>query len=73
MTTQRTSISIAPFRQPDGSTQARYTVEFKGEVQPTDAATRAQHIIRANPRLTHSERGYLLNCLEIGNFEVSHV
>jgi hypothetical protein len=71
MTTQRTAISIAPFRQPDGSTQARYTVEFKGEVQPTDAATRAQHIIRAS-RLDHTERGYLLNCLEIGNFEVAH-
>ena len=65
----RTAINIAPFVQPDRTTLFRYTVEFKGHLSINEAARRAEQIIRASSRLDHTERGYLLNCMEIGNYE----
>lgn len=64
----RTELRIAPFGQPDGSRLAKMTLTFKGAIPATEAATKAEHIIRAKP-LGHTDRGYLLNCLTIGNFE----
>ena len=71
-TATHTELHIAPFRQPDGSTLARLTLTLSTRGAPTDdeLATRASHIVRANQRLDHAERGYLLNCLSIGNYTI---
>lgn len=66
----RTLLHIAMFAQPGdpANVLAKRTIDFKGQVPETEALTRAQHIIRTNPRLGHAERGYLLNCLDNGNY-----
>lgn len=66
----RTTIRIALFTQPDGTTRARSHIELKGAMPEAEAIDRARHIIRAKP-LNHEDRGYLLNCLEIGNYELT--
>jgi hypothetical protein len=65
----RTELRIAPFGQPDGSRLAKLTLTFRGALPDSEAATKAKHIVEVKP-LNHSDRGYLLNCLNIGNYEV---
>ena len=64
----RTALHIAPFGQPDGTRIAKHTIEFRGALPPDEAVRKAEHIIRAQT-MNHSDRGYLLNCLTIGNWE----
>lgn len=63
----RTTLHIALFTQPDGTTAARMTLDFKDHLYESQAIARARHVIRAKP-LNHDDRGYLLNCLDIGNY-----
>jgi len=67
----RTLIRIALYTPPDGPPTAKQHIEFRGTLSESEAVTRARHIIRANDRLDHPERGYLLNCLYIGNYEIT--
>jgi hypothetical protein len=69
MTHIRTELRIAPQRQPDGTQAPTLTLTFRGALPESEAATKAKHIVRAKP-LNHSDRGYLLNCLNIGCYEV---
>lgn len=68
-TPTRTTVHIALFTQPDGITRAKHTIDFKGSIAEAEAITRAKHLIRAQ-NLGHTERGYLLNCLDIGNYVI---
>jgi hypothetical protein len=63
----RTTLYIAPQLQPDGTTAAQLTLDFKDHIYEAQALARARHIIRAKP-LNNADRGYLLNCLDIGNY-----
>lgn len=60
-----TTLHIAPFTQPDGTTRALSRIDFKSTVPEAQAVDRAKHIIRTDRSL---DRGYLLNCLDIGNY-----
>lgn len=70
----RTALHIAPHGQPNGQPNgqpdklAKLTIEFKGAISPDEAVRKAEYIIRAQT-MNHSDRGYLLDCLTIGNFE----
>lgn len=63
----RTTIHIAPYLQPDGHTLARMTLDFKGQLTEAEAIARAVHIIHAKVT-NHTDRGYLLSCINLGNF-----
>ena len=69
----RTTLHIAMFAQPGDPTNvlAKRTIDFKGSIPEAEAVQRAKAIIGANQRLCHPERGYLLNCLDIGNYELT--
>ena len=60
-----TTLHIAPFTQPDGTIRALSRIDFKATVTEAQAVDRAKHIIRTDRSL---DKGYLLNCLEIGNY-----
>lgn len=62
-----TTLRIA-LQHHDGKTRALSRIDFKGNVTEEDALTRARHILRLDRSL---DKGYLLNCLEIGNYELS--
>lgn len=62
-----TTLRIALFTQPDGTIRAKSRIDFKGNITEAEAITRARHILRTDRSI---DRGYLLNCLEIGNYEL---
>lgn len=66
----RTSLHIAMFAQPGdpANAPATRTIDFKGNIPEAQAVQRAEHIIRANPRLGNAERGYLLDSLAVGKY-----
>ena len=68
MTPPRTTVRIAPQPTPEAPDRALFTVDFLGAVAEADAVTRARAIVQAQ-NLNHSDRGYILNCLDIGNYE----
>ena len=63
-----TTLHIALFTQPDGTTRARSHIDFKGNITEEDAITRARHILRLDRSI---DKGYLLNCLDIGNYTLT--
>ena len=46
-------------------------IELKGEVREAEAIARAKHIIKAQTRIDHTERGYLISCLNNGNYTIN--
>lgn len=62
-----TTLRIALQRH-DGGTRALSRIDFKGTVTEEDALTRARHILKLDRSL---DKGYLLNCLDIGNYELT--
>jgi len=62
-----TTLRIALQRRPDGTTRAMSHIDFKGTVPESEAIDRARHILRTDRSL---DKGYLLNCLDIGNYEL---
>jgi hypothetical protein len=67
----RTTIRIAPQPTPEAPHRAMFSVDFKGNIPEAEAETKARAVIKAQPRLDHTERGYLLNCLDIGNYTLT--
>ena len=65
----RTELRIAPFTQPDGQTLARLTLNFRGALPEAEAVAKAKAIIAAKP-LNNDDRGYLLNCIGLRNYEM---
>lgn len=63
-----TSVRIALHTQPDGTVRAKSHIDFKGTVPEAEAIERARHILKLDRSY---DRGYLLNCLDIGNYEVT--
>lgn len=62
-----TTLRIALQRTDNGNTRALSRIDFKGTVTEAEALTRARHILHLDRSL---DKGYLLNCLEIGNYEL---
>ena len=69
-TTTRTIITVG---NPDPtSTTETHHIELKGDVRPAEAVHRAKLILRANERLDHPTRGYLISCLDNGIYAITH-
>lgn len=64
----RTIITVG---QPDDPANT-YHVELKGDVLETEAVHRARLVIRANDRLDHPTRGYLVSCMDNGNYTITN-
>ena len=69
-TTTWTTLRIALQANPakPGTTRALSRSDFKGTITETEALDRARHILRLDRSL---DKGYLLNCLDIGNYELT--
>ena len=67
MNTTWTTLRIALQRADNGTTRALSRIDFKGNITEAEALDRARHIISLDRSL---DKGYLLNCLEIGNYEL---
>jgi hypothetical protein len=67
-TTPRTIVTV---QTRDGTPAHHY--EFKGYLTITDAGARARALALANPRLDHPTRGHLIACIDIHDFDVTHV
>jgi hypothetical protein len=63
--TLRTVITI-------GNPDEGHHIELKGDIRAAEAIHRAKHIVRAQPRLDHTERGYLISCINNGNYAITH-
>jgi hypothetical protein len=46
-------------------------IELKGTVQEPEAIKRARMIILAQTRIDQTERGYLISCLDNGNYTIA--
>jgi len=66
----RTTIRIAPQPTTEAPHRALFSIDFKGNVPEAEAETKARAIVRAQT-LNHDDRGYLLNCLDIGNYTLT--
>jgi hypothetical protein len=62
-----TTLRIALQRH-DGGTRALSRIDFKGNIPESEALDRARHTIKLDRSL---DKGYLLNCLDIGNYELT--
>ena len=68
--TIRTIITVG---NPDPtSTTETHHIELKGDIRPAEAVHRAKLILRANERLDHPTRGYLISCLDNGIYAITH-
>lgn len=65
--TIRTIITVG---NPD-STETHH-IELKGDIRPAEAVHRAKLILRANERLDHPTRGYLISCIDNGIYAITH-
>ncbi len=62
-----TTLRIALQRADNGKTRALSRIDFKGNIDEAEAVRRARDILSLDRSL---DKGYLLNCLEIGNYEL---
>ena len=46
-------------------------IELKGTVHEPEAIKRARMIILAQDRIDHVERGYIISCLDNGNYTIN--
>jgi len=55
-----------------GGANTPFHIELKGAVPEAEAIRRAEHIIRASPRLDQPTLGHLLSCLDNGAYTIAY-
>lgn len=48
-----------------------HRIELKGTVREPEAIKRARMIVLAQTRIDQTERGYLISCLDNGNYTIN--
>ena len=71
MTTAIRTIITVGNPDPTSTTETHH-IELKGDIRPAEAVHRAKLILRANERLDHPTRGYLISCLDNGIYAITH-
>ena len=54
-----------------GKADNLHHIELKGTVTEAEAVKRARMIILAQTRIDHTERGFLISCLDNGNYDLT--